>query len=229
MLTEDITNGDAGATGVEAAAGLLRVAASGLHREATAAASLLRLLPPDDVAAASLRARALVLAGRPEAALRAYAPLPASARETPTRATALRLLGRWDEAEQCLDRCAPGRHATAGGAPALEWTAECAALALDRGEPVLGRPAQHWAQEALRTAQQPNADTAAQPPQALAATARTPEEARRTAQQADGDTAALPPQAPTPTARTPKQAPRTAQQADGDTAAQPPQAPTPTA
>ncbi len=190
MLTEDITNGGAEAAGGGAGAGLLRVAASGLHREANAAASLLRLLPPDDVEAASLRARALVLAGRPEAALRAYTPLPASARETPTRATALRLLGRWNEAEQCLDHCAPGRPTTADGTPAHswpvgpsahEWTAECAALALDRGEPVLGRPAQHWAQQALRTAQRTDADTAAQPRQAMTPTARTPEQAPRTA------------------------------------------------
>ncbi|MFI5689291.1 LuxR C-terminal-related transcriptional regulator [Streptomyces sp. NPDC051636] len=131
---------------------LLRMAAEGLHREASAAASLLRLLPPDDVEATLLRARALVLAGRPEAALRAYASLPAVVRDTPVRAAALRLLGRWEQAERCLEGCAPPVRARATPESVHEWVAECAALALDRGEPVLRRTAQRWAQEALRTA-----------------------------------------------------------------------------
>jgi DNA-binding CsgD family transcriptional regulator len=129
---------------------LLRIAAGGLHREAGAAAALLRLLSPDDVEATLLRAQALVLTGRAEAALRAYASLPAALRDTPVRAAALRLLGNWERAERCLDRCAPTAHAPAERVH--EWAAQCAALALDRGEPVLRRTARHWAQEALRTA-----------------------------------------------------------------------------
>ncbi|MGW2640801.1 helix-turn-helix transcriptional regulator [Streptomyces sp. NPDC001348] len=150
------TPGDAGGTaahGVARIGGeLLRVAGDGVHREAAAAASLLRLLPPDDVEATLLRARALVLAGRPEAALRAYASLPAVVRDSPVRAAALRLQGNWEQAEHCLERCAPPVRARAAPEAVHEWAAECAALALDRGEPVLRRSAQRWAQEALRTA-----------------------------------------------------------------------------
>lgn len=131
---------------------LVRVAGDGLHREAAVAASLLRLLPPDDVEATLLRARALVLAGRPEAALRAFASLPTVVRDTPVRAAALRLLGNWERAERCLERCAPPVRARDAPEAVQEWAAECAALALDRGEPVLRRTAQRWAQEALRTA-----------------------------------------------------------------------------
>ncbi|MET8450844.1 helix-turn-helix transcriptional regulator [Streptomyces sp. NPDC005209] len=124
---------------------LLRVAAGGLHREAAAAASLLRLLPPEDTEAAVLRARALVLAGRPEAALRASASVPPTTQDAPVRAAALRLLGRWDLAERSLRHHPPAATATA---------LECAALSLDRGEPTLGHAAQHWAQQALHCARE---------------------------------------------------------------------------
>ncbi|MEU6479278.1 helix-turn-helix transcriptional regulator [Streptomyces sp. NPDC047017] len=128
-------------TGLLPGAVLLRVAADGLHREAATAASLLRLLPPGDAAAGLLRGRALVLAGRPEAALRAFARVPPDAGDdAPARAAALRLLGRWDLAERCLDGSAER---------GTEWAVEGTALALDRGEPVLGRTAQQWARTAL--------------------------------------------------------------------------------
>lgn len=136
-------------TAARASAELLSFAASGLHREAAAAASLLRLLPPDDEEAKLLRARALVLAGLPESALRVYTTVPWTARDAPVRATALRLLGRWDQAERCLERSAPALRTSTATASALE----CAALALDRGEPVLGRTAQQWAQRALHEAE----------------------------------------------------------------------------
>ncbi|UXY30524.1 LuxR family transcriptional regulator [Streptomyces sp. HUAS TT20] len=132
-----------------ASAELLSFVASGLHREAAAAASLLRLFPPDDKEARLLRARALVLAGLPESALREYASVPLTARDALVYATALRLLGRWDEAERCLERSAPSLRTLPATASALE----CAALALDRGEPALGRTAQQWAQRALHEAE----------------------------------------------------------------------------
>ncbi|MFE0512111.1 LuxR C-terminal-related transcriptional regulator [Streptomyces sp. NPDC058964] len=146
---------EAGDTTARAGAGLLGIVANGLHREAAAAASLLRLLPPDDARAGLLRARALVLAGLPETALRVYASVPWSARDAPVRAMALRLLGRWESAEQCLGHSATSVRSGTATAPALE----CAALALDRGEPVLGRTAQHWAEQALRSASGPGAGT----------------------------------------------------------------------
>jgi DNA-binding CsgD family transcriptional regulator/tetratricopeptide (TPR) repeat protein len=140
----------------------------------------------------ALRARALVLSGRPEAALRAYAET--GARDVEWHALAHRVLGHWDAAAALLDGPADGTDGAAVGHELAH-----AALALDTGAAIGGGTAACWAERAARSAER--RDDGSARAHALALLAAAHAEAERFPQAAQATTeasqavAALPPEA----------------------------------